>query len=86
MSSLYPHNIDSLLLIIDDDDPYSEGRYDRQMPGEKGLLHWLTSTELLHTLTSSTTDLLDVINQLKVKDKGIIGLDARKPVFGAYRN
>ena len=59
-----------MMLISEDGDYYTEDHYERQVPGEKGLLDWLTSTELLHTLTSSTTELLDVVNQLKVKDRG----------------
>ena len=58
------------MLIPDEGDSYTEDHYERQVPGEKGLLDWLTSTELLHTLTSSTTELLDLVNQLKVKDRG----------------
>jgi hypothetical protein len=49
-----------------------EERYHREQgPGENGLLHWLTSSELLHTLSSSSSELMETINQVKGRDKGI---------------
>ncbi|XP_053405701.1 coiled-coil domain-containing protein 171-like isoform X2 [Mercenaria mercenaria] len=62
-----------------------EERYrDRQGPGETGLLHWLTSSELLHTLTSSTSELMETINQVKGRDK--VGTVETRAIVNAARN
>jgi len=46
--------------------------------GESGLLQWLTSPELLHTLTSSTTELLETLQHVQDKDKSkaVIHIDS----------
>lgn len=66
-----------------DDDIYVEDR-DKQVPGEAGLLHWLNSSELLHTLVSSTNELMETIHQVKGIQK--VGAVERRAVVNAARN
>lgn len=54
-------------LVLTEDERYRS----EQGPGETGLLHWVTSSELLHTLISSSSELMETINQVKGRDKGI---------------
>ncbi|XP_052280653.1 coiled-coil domain-containing protein 171-like isoform X2 [Dreissena polymorpha] len=62
-----------------------EDRYPgHSAPGETGLLHWLTSPELLHTLTSSTSELMETMNQVKGKDR--MGSVETRAVVNAARN
>jgi hypothetical protein len=53
-------------VLFIDDESYREG----EGPGQTGLLRWLGSSELLHTLVSSTSELMETMNQVKGKDKG----------------
>ncbi|XP_052797056.1 coiled-coil domain-containing protein 171-like isoform X2 [Mya arenaria] len=64
----------------DEDDYMGSG-----LPGESGLLAWLTSSELLHTLTSSTSELLETVAQVKAKDRKIGSVETRA-VVNAARN
>jgi len=46
-----------------------ESYHGHQSAGEVGLSHWLTSSELLHTLTSSTSELMETLHQVRGKEK-----------------
>ncbi|KAL4227318.1 hypothetical protein ACF0H5_012763 [Mactra antiquata] len=63
-----------------DDDCYR----DKQSTGETELLPWLTSSELLHTLTSSTSELMETINQVNGKDR--VSAVETRAVVNAARN